>query len=272
MELAFLTKAVRRYWWVIALVAVIGAIPGLLVSGRGGGDYESRAVLLVAPPSQSALQVSFAGDPDRYVAGQLSVLRSEGMAQRAAEILDDGSTAATWPMPVRFEQAPLTDVVSIVAATADPEQSQAIADAYVEAYLAQLNSQLTASQTPELERLEEQIAEVVAQIDDVDARLEAVMAPLLDRNPIPSPEQVAPALVSEKTLLLNEVTELEASRAELRRGLRVATEVVPGRHLPHRPGRSPPYRPRAGRGAAGRVRRSRGRRRHRPPVTHGPRR
>jgi Mrp family chromosome partitioning ATPase len=191
------------------------------------------------------LQVSFSGDPDRYVAGQLSVLRSEGMAQRAAGLL--GLSSADVADAVRFEQEPLTDVVSIIAATSDPERSQAIADAYVEAYLAQLNSQLTASQTPELERLEEQIAEVVAQIDDVDTRLEAVMAPFLDRNPIPSPEQVAPALVSEKTLLLNEVAELEASRAELRRGLRVATEVVQDATLPTDPVESP-YRPLLGAG------------------------
>ena len=142
MELAFLTNAVRRYYWVIILGAVLGMLPALLLGPSGPDQFESRAVILVSPPTQSSLEVSFNGDPDRYVAGQLSVLQSQGLAQRVAvainEATGDDLTAADVAGTVRFEQEPLTDVVHVVAATPDAERSQEIAQTYVDEYIAQL--------------------------------------------------------------------------------------------------------------------------------------
>lgn len=235
MELAFLTNAIRRYYWVIILAAVVGAMPGLLVGGGGSDQYESRAVLLVAPPSQSLPQDSSAGDPDRYVSGQLSVLRSQGLSERVAEELDDGSDAGDVAGSVRFEREPLTDVVTIVASTAIPERSQAIADAYLAVYLDQVRAQLDGTQEPDLERLDAEIASVRTELADVDQRMTDALAPYLTRDPIPTLEQVAPGLISEKAILLNQYTELQASRTELSTGLRVSSEIVQVASLPTEP-------------------------------------
>jgi Mrp family chromosome partitioning ATPase len=239
MDVAFLISAVRRYYWVIALGALLGALPALLLAGRGPDGFESRAVILVAPPTESDLQVSFEGDPDRYVAGQLSVLTSQALAEQAAELLGEGYDRGDVTSAIRIEQAPLTDVVSIIATTPDAKRSQAIADAYIQAYLAQLNAQLESTQQPQIERLDLEIAAVRAEIDEVDQQMVDVMAPYLGRNPIPSIEQIAPGLVSEKAILLNEYTELQATRTELSSGLRVATAVVQPATLPTEPLASP---------------------------------
>lgn len=226
MELAFLTNAIRRYYWLIILGGLLGALPGL-VAGLGGEElYESRAVLLIAPPSQSALQVSFSGDPDRYVSGQLSVLRSQVLSERVAQELDDLTTAADVAASVRFEQAPLTDIVTIVATADDPEEAKALADAYLDVYFQQLRDQLDATQEPDLQRIEGEITTVRQQLESVDQQMVEVMEPYLDDENIPALEQVAPGLISEKQILLGEYTELLAQRAQLSSGLRISSEIV----------------------------------------------
>lgn len=92
MELSFVFNALRRYWWVFVACTVLGAVAGVLGNDRGSELYESTAVLIVSPPSESRVQVSFTNDPDRYVIGQLSVLRSDDLAERVANEVGDGAT------------------------------------------------------------------------------------------------------------------------------------------------------------------------------------
>ena len=121
MELSFVTSALRRYWWVVVGMAVLGMIPGLLLGGSDGPPkYESRAVMLVSAPSANG-----GGDPDRYLSGQLSVLRSEQMADDAAAILDDGSNGGDVGPNVSIQREPQTDVVTIVAQSPSPERAPA---------------------------------------------------------------------------------------------------------------------------------------------------
>jgi Mrp family chromosome partitioning ATPase len=234
MELAFLTGAVRRYYWMIALGALLGLVPGILASRGGATEFESTAVLLVAPPSQSLLQVSFAGDPDRYVAGQLSVLRSQLLAEQVAdEVGDDGPGAVA--KSVHFDREPLTDVVRVVASTPSPERSQAIADAYVNLYLEHLHNQVEGSQQPTIDRLDAELESIRDQLTDIDEQIADVIQPFLGRDPIPTIDQVAPGLLSDKSILLNQFAELQSSRTELSTGLRVSTEIVQSATLPAAP-------------------------------------
>jgi len=235
MELAFLTEAIRRYYWMIILVAVLGLVPGILAGGGGPPRFESNAVLLVSPPSQSLLQVSFAGDPDRYVAGQLSVLRSRVLAERVADQLGEDYEADAVAASVRFVREPETDVVTVVVATPSAERSRAIADAYATLYLDQLRSQIEVSQQPTLERLDADLAAVREQLTEIDDQIGDAIAPFLGRDPIPTIDQVAPGLLSDKSILLNQFAELQSSRTELSSGLRVSTEIVQSATLPTTP-------------------------------------
>lgn len=236
MELAFLTNAIRRYYWIVLIGAVLGALPGLLVAKGGAARYESRAVLLVAPPSQSLLSVSFAGDPDRYVSGQLSILRSQALAASVADQLSEaGIELAGIDTSVSFDREPKTDVVTIVASAPSPEAAKAIADAHISVYFDQLRAQIEGSQGPEIERLDESITRVRTELADVDDAMLVAIRPFLARDPIPSLEQVAPGLISDKAILLTEYSELQAARARISSGLRVSSEIVQQGTLPTDP-------------------------------------
>ena len=75
------------------------------------------------------------------------------------------------------------------------------------------DEQLRASQKPELDRIDGSSTRLDDLLDEVDRRIAAAIEPYLDQSPIPSLEQVAPALASEKEILLDERDELQAALA-----------------------------------------------------------
>ncbi|MEI2697296.1 MAG: hypothetical protein V9E94_02730 [Microthrixaceae bacterium] len=229
MELPFLLSAMRRYIWVVVLGALLGALPGIALAMTASEYYESRAVLLIAPPTDARSLAPVAADPDRYLAGELSVL--ESYSDQVAEQLDDVS-AGEVGASVSFEQQPDTDVVVVVARADSAREAQQIAQTYTDVYFEGLRAQLASVRAPELAELEAQMAEVQTQLTDVDARIEQALAPYRDRTAVPTVEQVAPALASEKELLVTRYNELSTSHSELGAGLQASSRVVRDATLP----------------------------------------
>lgn len=231
MELAFLTSAGRRYWWLIGLCALLGAIPGLVLVDGGQVLYESRAVLLISPPTDAQTVVNLSGDPDRYVAGEMSVL--ESLSEQVAE--EVGIDPGDLDGAVSFEQQPETDVVIVVVANADPEVAQQLADTFISQYFSSLRQQLSSTVDPAIEEIDAEIATVRDELTELDEQITDQLAPFLDREAVPSVEQVAPTLATEKEALLARLAELETQRSELSRGLRVQSRLVRDATLPTEP-------------------------------------
>lgn len=217
MELAFIISAIRRYFWFVIVMALAGALPGLL-SGSGTDSYRSRAVLLVSPPADSA--PTFSGDPDRFVISQLSVLRSDVIAERVIEIVGRDVTTTFVSSAVTFYHEPETDIVDVTVVTDDPEFSQIIGNAYLAAYVGLLVDQADGA----LEPIDDELLEVRQQIEDNDLRLAEAMAPYLVFQPaasgdayppIPSPDQVVPSVVSEREILIAKYNELLSTRTRI---------------------------------------------------------
>lgn len=219
MELAFVMNALRRYWWIVVTCGALGALAGSLVARPGAEHFESTAVLLVSPPADSGLQVSFTNDPDRYVIGQLSVLRSDELADRVATRVgvDTGEvrTAAT------IEHEPKTDIVEISARAGDPAVAKGIAQGYVDEYFATVQEQVSASRQPQIDELSAQLTNLESMIAAIDAEIATRMerylpSPGADQfAQIPDVEMVAPDLVSRKEVLLSQYDQVLATRTEL---------------------------------------------------------
>ena len=233
MELAFLTSAIRRYFWIVVLGAVIGALPGLYLAFTSEELYESRAVLLIAPPTQArATSDTYQGDPDRYVAGELSVL--ESLSDSVAESID-GESAGDIGANVTFEQQPLTDVVVVIAKAPTPELAREIAQGYVDEYFVVLREQLAATARPAVEEVEAEIAALDAQMQEVDQQIARELAPYLNREAVPTAEQIAPGLASEKATLVTQSTELQGTLSDLKAGQRVSSRTIREANLPTEP-------------------------------------
>ena len=236
MELSFVVDAVRRYWWLVVMCAVLGGLPGLALRLDAAAEFESRAVLLVVPARDARVQINVTSENERYVLGQLSVLQSNSLAERVSEQLDDGTTAKEVLDSLSLNHLVETDIVEVAVRTSGAVRAQTIADAYVDAYIALLQDQVRLSQSPDIAAMDLQLSDIQLRLSTVDEAIAAAMAPFLetDAGPtggiqqIPTPDQVVPGLVSERQILLTQYNQIFTSRNELSIGssLRVATEVV----------------------------------------------
>ncbi len=232
MELAFLTSAVRRYFWIVVLGGLLGAMPGLLMSSTSDELYESRAVLLIAPPTQTrSTSQTYQGDPDRYVAGEISVLESLSDRVAAAVDLEGVDLGAS----VAFEQQPLTDVVVVIAKAPTAELAKSIADSYVTEYFVVLSDQLAGTQDPAVNQVDAELETIKGELEAIDREITEALRPHAGREVLPTIDQIAPALASEKATLITRYNELQTTRSELSSGLRVTSRVVREANLPTAP-------------------------------------
>lgn len=219
MELAFVMNALRRYWWVMLMLGVLGGLGGMLAGRQGSEQYESAAVLLVAPPQSAASPASFTNDPDRYVIGQLSVLRSEELLERVADQVDAAPAAVRASTVITHE--PKTDIVGIAARSTDPSEAQAIAGAYVDAYFATLEEKVSTTRQPQIDELNTQLVNLEAAITSIDSEIAGRMEQYLpspgsgDFAQLPDIEMVAPELVSKRELLQSQYDQILVTRTEL---------------------------------------------------------
>ena len=144
MELSLVLTALRRRWWLILLCTVVGGLVGSIYAPAGESNYESRTVLLVSPPADSA--ISAQSDPDRFVIGQLDILRSNTLADEVREAASDEVagpsggqlTTADVAGALTVSQVPKTDIVNLAIAWPDPESAQLLAQHYADTYLENL--------------------------------------------------------------------------------------------------------------------------------------
>ena len=235
MELVYVTRAIKRYWWITALGALLGLLGGFFLGAGGEATYSSQALVLIAPPGEGLGSTS----TDRYLQNQLLVFGSGALADQVA------STAGAEGTPVNqwtsFEQVPGSDMVRITVAAPTAELSQTVANAYVESYLDAVRGQLDDAQAPDVDAINVALEEVDAAIDGVDQQIEAALAPFLQSGvpeaALPTIEQVSPTLATQRQVLLDQYIELLRDRNELELGAqtRASSQVIQRASLPTEP-------------------------------------
>jgi Mrp family chromosome partitioning ATPase/uncharacterized protein involved in exopolysaccharide biosynthesis len=213
LELVFVIRAIRRYWY----LAVAGALGALLMVLAWGPSrqlgYESEAWLLISPPGE---QVFTASITDRAVQNQLFLLGSTLLAEQVTDRVDTTLSPAQVRSATTFEQIPGSDIVRVVANAPTPEEARDIADGYVDGYLDMQRSELEAGQQTEMATLEAAIEETTGQLEEVDAEIEDALAPYLQDGGegTPTIDQVSPTLATQRQILLDRYFELVRSRRE----------------------------------------------------------
>jgi capsular polysaccharide biosynthesis protein len=233
VELAFALDAVRRYGWIIVVCAVLGAIPGLLGGREAAPQYESRAIVILSPARDVRTQISLSGANERYVLGQIEVLRSSALADRVATRLGDVAPGGVELSSVAHD--PQTDVVALVVRADTAERAEAVAAGYAEAYLELLTEQVDTTRSPQLEDIAVELEQLRVELADIDAAIAAAMEPFLERATstelaaaVPTVEQVVPELFSERQLVVSKFLDLQAAQTQLQVGspFVVATEII----------------------------------------------
>ncbi|WP_138757898.1 hypothetical protein [Modestobacter altitudinis] len=136
MELQLLAQAVRRSFVLIVTCVVLGAALGTAAWRLLPAGYEASAVLVMDSTAVTVPgQAPFAGDPERYVTGELESLQSFSAATAAAQLLDPSPTARQVLSDLRLSHVTGSDVVTVTAAADSPADAVALANAVVDSYV-----------------------------------------------------------------------------------------------------------------------------------------
>ena len=244
MELSFVANAIRRRPWIVVLCMLLGLLPGLIGKANSVKQYESLAVVLVSPPSEGQ-SFAIGTGTDRYVENQLSVLQGTLIAERVATDVGGALSRSDVQKAVRIVREPGTDLVDVFATDDSADRAQLIAQQYVTIYLDDQKTRAKETQQDELDRLSTKLEVLKSDIAAQDATIAAAVAPYLpvagklygqNENPaaVPTPDMVAPGAVSQRTVLLEELTKTleQSSQLELSAKLKVTSEIVQKATLP----------------------------------------
>lgn len=139
MDLRQYLDILRRQKWLVIEAVVLVAVAAGVLSNLRTPVYESSARVLLRPndPAEELYPgnsfIDFA-DPDRYVAAQIDIIQSEGVAKEAAKGLK-GYSADELLAEVRASQVGMSDMLDITGSSIDPEHARDVANAFARAYI-----------------------------------------------------------------------------------------------------------------------------------------
>ena len=210
MELSYVLHAAKRYWKVVMACALLGAVFGYLQLAAPA--YTSRATISVSAGSDAA-----AGDtPDRHVATQIGVLTSQEFAAKVAKRLGQGLTARALLADVTVSQQSGTDLVDIIARDANGSRARAIAGAYATQYATDVTDTGLKHRDAVTRRYDGRLATARDDLARVDASIEITLAQYNATSggaARPTIEEIKPDLASQRSVLLDQVTQLTNDRA-----------------------------------------------------------
>lgn len=151
-SLGELRRRLRRRWWIVALLGLIGAAAGVFVSAAETDHYEATATVLVEASSDGADGTS-ALSPE--VAARL--VGTRGVAERVARELDGGRSAEGLLELVSARADDLGAFVEVTATAGTAQEATRVADAFAHQFVAARDEDVAA-------RLEQRIVELERRV------------------------------------------------------------------------------------------------------------
>jgi capsular polysaccharide biosynthesis protein len=224
VELSFILNAARRRWWLVALCALLGAIPGFMAQRNHTVEYQATSVVAIAPPRAANQQnPTIEGG---YIDSQVEILGSGALLQDVADALDLSFDEVQ--DAVAIDRRPGTDVVDVRATNLDPATAQAIANTLASEYLAGEDDGLN-------EVIQQRIDDKNDALDDARALNETATQDLADnvadwirRNPtgVPVPDAIDPVSFGQITQSQADIDRLQGEISDLENSLVVANSTL----------------------------------------------
>ena len=231
-----LFTVIRDRWALIVGLAVIFGLLGLLIGGARPAKYSSTASVVVEDPQTSSIFESTSGSkPERYLETQIGIIGSPAVAERASELLAEGTPEIDMaPEAIREELTVLSqessDLVSVTVTANEPEVAERAANAVVASYLELRQAEAIAGFTSALEQLDRSIAQAQTNLEELGNRIERIrgvdvseiqneaenaLARLLELQQADEIDPEAIAAVAEQLRAFETLYNLESLRPEL---------------------------------------------------------
>lgn len=167
------TGALRRFWWIVLIGGILGAVGGYLLAQSAATEYTAEASLIVEDPRAASLTVA-SPSPERYVSDQVAIIESTLVAEEASRLLAEEGIAVS-PEDVQSGLAVGTftnsNRIVVVFRAVTPEAAQRGADAIAAAYQEVRRSEARRNFEDALERLNRSLETLDVRVADAQDRL-----------------------------------------------------------------------------------------------------
>jgi len=217
-ELGDLTGLVRRQWWLLVLLPLLGVMVAALYTSGQPRIYTSATEVLVTATGVDDNSVLANGRTrgEINLDTEAQLITSTSVAQSAAELLGGEETAAELVKRVRITVPPNTEVIAISFTAATPVQAQVGARSFAQAYLANRAETAEAELSARRGSRELLLTSLTTTLRELTGSLVTLPADSAERA---IAQAQADSLGAQIVLLNAELTELES------------TPVTPGRTI-----------------------------------------
>jgi capsular exopolysaccharide synthesis family protein len=178
INLEHVLGTLRRRWWVIVLLAVVGAVAGYGISKVQQKQYTATSSVLFQTPPLSQQAYGVNSNPDTpsldpsLMATDLQLLLDETRLPGAtAQTVGHGVTANQVAQAISVSQEGQTTVADIAATTGSPTLSAAIANAYARQFVKTAHAKSGAQALQALKYVERQIKALTpAELDSTNGQ------------------------------------------------------------------------------------------------------
>ena len=178
------TGWIRRRWWAIVAVVVLGLVVTGVVTARQQRVYRAASAVLVQATGTTTDQTQSGA---RNISGlnldtEAQLVTSLVVADRAHQLLKSSTPAADLVRQVSVSVPPNTQVLSIAFDAPTPEAARAGSGAFAQAYLDQRRANAQAEITAQVTALEKQQAAQLKSLGDLSGQIAALAPDSVDRN------------------------------------------------------------------------------------------
>jgi len=226
-DMSDLLGMVRRHWWIVVLLTVLGVVGAFEFTARQPRVYESDTSVLVEPTG-AGQDTNVSGGRTKgeiNLDTEAQLVRSTAVAADAAKLLRTAAAPDSLAAKVSVEVPANTSVLVITFKASDARSAQAGSHAFAEAYLR--NREETASTD---------LAEQIASIDSKLKQLNAALAPINAKlATLRQDSSERPNLESQRNTITSQVNTLSARLNQLVTTTVSAGKIIRDADLPSRP-------------------------------------
>lgn len=183
IEIHWILAVIRRWWWIIFLMAFLSTVTAFVVISRMPPVYEASATLMIAPAQNStASQYS-----DLMASQQLALTYSQMLKDRPVLATVTAQLGLKEPAGVlanNIQASPVRDtqLIRLTVSDSDPARAAGIANLVAQTFKARVELLSAERYAPTIKNAEERVNNLQTQVDDFEAKIKALRTQKVEKD------------------------------------------------------------------------------------------
>ncbi|UCE00382.1 MAG: hypothetical protein JSV42_06560, partial [Chloroflexota bacterium] len=170
VELRWIFAVMRRWWWVIAICALLTTVLGITITSFSKPVYDATATLLIQPAQDArSNEVNLLAAGERLALTYSQMIKSQPVVERVVE--QEGLEMTPNQLSGKISSAPVADtqLMRLTVRDSSPEQAAYLANAISQEFTAFIKDM-------NLERYQTTLDSMQAKLDEIDASVQEMQS------------------------------------------------------------------------------------------------